>query len=129
MRTGELPEIAPRPADHSQDLSVKGNFEDAPWVGRLPDEQYLIRTGSNANRVRCPNDSLEAFAGRCSAIRSARRRIRRHIDFKHALEVAVRIKDLDTMVRAVADINIILKVDGDRVGQIELAGPAALRSP
>jgi hypothetical protein len=45
MRTREPAEIAPRPSDHSEDLAVGGNFENAPWIGRLSDEQYLIRAG------------------------------------------------------------------------------------
>jgi hypothetical protein len=62
MRTRELAETAPRSADHSEDLAVEGNFEDAPWVGRLADEQYLIRAGSDANRVWRSAYPLEAFA-------------------------------------------------------------------
>src|SRR5450432_3082883 len=103
MRTRELAEIAPRSADHSEDRAVEGNFENAPWVGRLADEQYLIWAGSDAHRVGRSDYSLEAFAGGCSAIRSARRGIGRHIDREHALESAVCIKHLDSMVRAVAN--------------------------
>src|SRR6266567_4528624 len=101
MCTRELAEIAPRSADHSEDLAVEGNFEDAPWVGRLADEQYLITAGSDAHRVGRSDYPSETLARRCSAIRSARRGIRRHIDQEHPLEIAVRIKHLDAMVRAV----------------------------
>src|ERR1019366_3348739 len=129
MRTRELAEVAPRSADHSEDLAVEGNFEDAPWVGRLADEQYLIRPRSYANRVGRSDYPLEAFAGGCGAIRGAGSGIRRHIDREHTLEIAVRVKHLDAMVRAVANVDIILEVDGDRVRKVELPGAGALRSP
>src|SRR5689334_811120 len=129
MRTRELAEIAPRSADHAEDLAVEANFEDAARVGRLAHEQYLIAAGSDANRVGRSHYPLETFAGRCNTIGSARRGIRRHIDREHALEIAVGIKDLDAMIRAVANIDIILDVDSDRVRQVELARAGALRSP
>src|SRR5262249_12346760 len=43
-------------------------------------------------------------------------------------EVALGVEDLDSLVVAVSDVNSI-SIDGDRVGQIELARPAALHAP
>ena len=62
MRTGELAEISPRSADHAQYLAVERNLEDAPWVGRLADEQYLITAGSDANRVGRSDYPLERLS-------------------------------------------------------------------
>src|SRR5229473_8317550 len=131
MRTGELTEIASRPANHAQNLAIECHLEDAAWVCRLPNEQHLIGTGGNADRVGSSDYLLEAITCRRSAIDSPRRRIRRHIDRKHALEIAIAIKDLDATVRAIANINIVLEVDGDRVwhrSSRNLA-PAAIRLP
>src|SRR5216684_1082823 len=129
MRTGELTEIASRPAHHAQNLAIECHLEDAAWVCRLPNEQQLIGTGGNADRVGSSDYLLEAITCRRSAIDSPRRRIRRHIDRKHALEIAIGIKDLDAMVRAITNINIVVEVDGDRVWQVELTGAGTLRSP
>src|SRR5216684_3322560 len=129
MRTGELTEIASRPAHHAQNLAIECHLEDAAWVCRLPNEQHLIGTGGNADRVGSSDYLLEAITCRCSAIDSSRRRIRRHIDRKHALEIAIAIKDLDATVRAIANINIVLKVNSDRVWQVKLTGAGTLRSP
>jgi hypothetical protein len=92
MRSGELAEIAPRPANHAQNLAIECQLEDAAGVCRLPDEQHLIGAWGNADRVGSPDYLLEAITRRCSAIDSARGGIRRHIDRKHALEVAIGIK-------------------------------------
>ena len=128
MRTGELAEIASRPANHAQNLAIECHLEDATWVCRLPNEQHLMGTWRNADRVGSSDYLLEAITCRCSAIDRPRRRISRNIDRKHAPEIAIDIKDLDAMVRTIANINIVLQVDGDRVWQIELTGAGTLRS-
>src|SRR5690242_3271281 len=129
MRTRELAEVAPRSADHSEDLAVESNFKNAPRVGRLADEQYLIGSRSDAHRVGRSDHSLEAFASGCGAIRGMRRWIRRHIDREHAFEIALGVKHLDAMVRAIANVDVILAIDRDRVGNIKLPGTGPLRSP
>src|SRR5207237_10677957 len=48
---------------------------------------------------------------------------------EHRPERSVRVEDLDPAVRAIADIHVVVAVDGDRMRQPELAGPGARSAP
>src|SRR5262249_18373791 len=49
--------------------------------------------------------------------------------FRLAYEIAIAIEHLDALVVAVGDVDEALAVDHDRMGEVELSGPLALRAP
>ena len=123
VRTGELSQVASRATDHPQHGAIEGNLEDSSRVGRFPHEEHLHGPGCNAERIGCADRLLETFAGGCRTVDRAGRGIGWHIDREHALEVAVGVEHLDAMVRAIADVDVVSLVDGNRVRDVELAGP------
>src|ERR1700680_685569 len=129
MRAGELPQIASRTADHAQHLAIERHFENPPRESGFADEQHLSGTGRDAERIGRADHAGKRGPGWRSAIDSAARRIRRNVDREHPYKLAVGIEDLDAPVGAVADIDIVVAVNGYGVRKIELAGPGAFCAP
>src|SRR4051794_3896296 len=61
VRAGELPEVAPRPADDTEHATVERYLEDASRIRGLADEQHLRRARRDAHRVRRADHSPERF--------------------------------------------------------------------
>src|SRR5712671_2680382 len=128
MRAGELLEIAPRLADDAKHLAVERYLEDPPREGGFADKHH-IAARRDAERIGLADHRFETLAGRRCAVHRMRSGNRRYIDAEHALELAVGVEDLDAPVRAVADIDVVVAIDRNGVGQVELPRPSALGAP
>src|SRR5258707_6333636 len=64
--------------------------------------------------------------GQVADRRARRLRVVRHVDRELALEGALPVEHLDAPVAAVGDVDVALRVGGDRVRRVELAGLPAL---
>src|SRR5207245_2137160 len=110
VSAGKLPKIASGASDHPKHFAVERNLEDAPRKGTFSNKKDLIGSRRNADGIRLPNDRGQARAGGGGAIDGAGFRIRRHVDGKHAQELALRIEHLNAPIRAIADIQIVAAV-------------------
>src|SRR5579871_5520563 len=129
VRTRELAEIASRFPNYAQHLSIQRDFENAPRIRGLADKQHLGRTLCDAERIGRPDHSGQTGTGRCRSVHRPRARIGRYIDGELAQELAFGVEDLNAPIGAVADINIVVAVDGDRMRQVELTRAIALCPP
>src|SRR5262249_46716035 len=80
-----------------------------------------MRPRRDADRVRLSDHFPKSIARRRQAVHRLRARNRRNVNGEHALERAARIEHLDAPVRPVADVDVVLIVDRDRVRYMELA--------
>src|SRR5713101_1334294 len=131
----ELLQLLPGFAAHDYDLSVKGQLEH-PARERVGGVQHLFRSGRDAHRPRRaghhrlrPAPRLDLREIRQVADRGARLRIVRHVDRELALERPLAVEHLDAPVAAVRDVDVALRIGGDRVRCVELAGLRALAPP
>src|SRR5690349_16098866 len=106
MSSGELAHTASRAADHAEYLALERDLEDSRRVCRFADEEDLVGTGRDTDRVRSSDYALEIFTGRCHAIDCARHWVGRHVNREHSLEIALGIKNLNAAIRAVPDVDV-----------------------
>src|SRR4030095_6060811 len=105
------------------------NFEDASRVGRLANKHHLVWPRRDADGIGRTDHACQRLAIWRVAIDGAGFRIRRNVYGEHSLEFAFGVEHLDAPVRTIADIDVVIVVDRDRVGQIELARCGALGAP
>ena len=129
MSARELPKIASGTSNHPKHFAVERNLEDPPWKRAFSNKKDLIGSRRNADGIRLPNDRGQARAGGGGAIDGAGFRIRRHVDGKHAQELALRIEHLNAPIRAIADIQIVAAVGHNGMRQVKLPRPCAWFAP
>src|SRR5262249_58496562 len=123
-------------SQYAQHLAVECELVDAARM-RIGAVEHLLPVLTRRGDAQCPWGAWAEGA----ALRRTLRKVGlvadrgfgvgvvRHVDFDDVEELAVAVKDLDTPVEAVADIDVALGVGGDRVHRIELAGFAARTAP
>ena len=135
MDPAELLQLLPGFAEHAQQLSVQGQLEHAARE-RVGSVEHLLRPGRDAHRPRRaghhrlrPAPRLDLREIRQVADRGARLRIVGNVDRELTLERPLAVEHLDAPVAAVGDVDVALRVGGDRVRRVELAGLRALAAP
>src|SRR5256886_2929931 len=115
-------------AEDAEDSSIKRKFVDAAGksVGSIED---LIWSGRDAESPGRAGRHRASCGRRFVADGGAGVGGRGNIDCELAEKLSVGIENLDAAVAAVGDINVVLRIDGDAVRDVELAGLIAGFAP
>src|SRR6476660_7860985 len=97
----KLAELTSGTANYAQHLALERHLEQAAGVGAFADEEHLIRTWRDADRVGCTNHGRQAGPGWRVAIDRSRAGRWRDIDGEHPEELALRVEDLNAPIRSV----------------------------
>ncbi len=131
MDPAELLELFAGLAEHPQHLAVERELVDPPRPG-VRTVDHLLRSGGDADR---PGRSRrEGAAGHHGLVgnladRGPGVRWHRNVDDHLPQEFSVAIEHLDAVVAAIGDVDVPLRVSGDAMRRIELAGTGAAVAP
>src|SRR2546425_10383665 len=128
VNPAELAELLAGLAEHAQDFSVETELIDAAGksVGTI---EHLVGSRRDANG---PGRARSHGAGRRGGlVADGGASVGRggNIDGDLAEELSIGVEDLDAPVAAVGDVDVVARVDGDAVRQVELAGLIAGFAP
>src|SRR5262249_46132539 len=129
----ELLELLARLAEIAEHLSIQAELVDAAGIG-IGAVEHLVRPGGDAERPRRAWGETAAGLQIVGEIRLVADRglgvfIERYGDLDLALEGAIGVEHLDAVVVKIADVNVALRIGGDAVHEVELAGTFAALPP
>ena len=129
MGAGKLLELAPGAADHAEHFAVQRHLEDPPRICASPTNITWFGPGVMQMELGAPMTSARRSpvgvlpltarvpgSGGTSIVNMPQ-------------EFAVGIEYLDAPIRTVADVDVVVAVDRDRVRQAELAGTGSFVAP
>src|SRR4051812_7157908 len=125
VRPVELPELVTGLAEHADDGAVEGQLVEPPGfdVRRI---EILRRRRRDAQR---PGGGFVGGARRQVAEHRMPRLVVRRVEQDDAKVAAVAIEDLNAVVAAIGDVDVVLPIDGNVVRRVELPRLAAPRAP
>src|SRR5713226_9063397 len=128
VNPAELSELLAGLAKDAENFSVESEFVDAAGktVGA---EEDLMRAGGDANGPGRAGGHGAGGGGGLVADGGAGVGIDRNVDGELAEEFSVAIENLEAAVAAVGDVDIVLRIDGDAMRGVELAGLVAGFAP
>src|SRR5207253_6174927 len=102
---------------------------DPPGEGTLSNEKDLVGAGRDADRIGSPDHPCQGLAAWRVAVDRAGSGSRRHVNGKHTQKLAFGIEHLDAPVRPIADVDVVVAVDGNRMREVELPLASAAIAP
>ena len=122
MNPSELLELPSCLPEHAEHFALQGKLVDSPRIG-VRRKQHLIRRRRDANRPRRTRRKCSLHV-RTGFIPNHGASVRRegNIDADLAKELAFRIKDLDTPIASIRNIDVVLCIGSNAMGSIQLPG-------
>src|SRR5262249_19781764 len=134
VNPSELLKLFARFAEHAEHLAVERQLVDPAREG-VGGVQHLVRPGGDAHRPGRPRhhdlvgQRVDLRDVGVVADRGLRLRIVGHVDSDLAQEGSLAVEHLDAAVAAVGDVEVALRVRGDRMRRVELAGLGTAVAP